>query len=90
MAVQWDMYHVNINRGAIRIVRGTIGNNGEMKTMSYSDNRTDEVISCVAAKMKHDLKKRKDNRGYIGYEIPYVGKLVLVEPGYDLSVTKTE
>lgn len=90
MAVQWNMYHVDIVRGLIRIVRGSIGKDGLLKHTSYSDDRTEEVVNCVAAKMKHDLDKRKDNRGYVGYDIPHVGKLVLVEHGYELSIKKTE
>lgn len=90
MAVQWNKYHVDIVRGLIRIVRGSIGKDGILKSESYSDDRTEEIINCVAAKMKRDLDKRKDNRGYVGYNVPYIGKLILVKPGYDISIKKTE
>lgn len=90
MAVQWDKYHVHIVKGLIRIVRGSIKKNGLMDYESYSDDKTDEVIRCVAAKMKYDLDKREDNRGYVGYDIPHVGKLVLVKDGYEFFTKKTE
>ena len=90
MAVQWNMYHVDIVRGLIRIVRGSIGKDGLLKHTSYSDDRTDEVINCVAAKMKCDLDKRDDDRNYVGYDIPHIGKLILVKPGCTFSIKKTE
>lgn len=90
MAVQWGMYHVDIVRGLIRIIRGNIGKDGLLKHTSYSDDRTDEVVHCVAAKMRCDLDKRDDDRNYVGYDIPHIGKLILVKPGYTFSIKKTE
>ena len=90
MAVQWDKYHVHIVNGLIRIVRGGIKKNGLRDCESYSDDRTDEVINCVAAKMKCDLDKGDDDRNYVGYDIPHIGKLILVKPGCTFSIKKTE
>lgn len=89
MAVQWNMYHIGIIGRAIRIIRGSIAKDGTLKHTSYSDDRSEEVINCVAAKMRCDLDRKDDKRGYIGYDIPNVGKLVLIKPGYDFFITNT-
>jgi hypothetical protein len=88
MAIQWDKYHVCIKRGKLRIGRGSISGSGVLNIDTYSDDRTSEIASVVAAKMKMDLDKRDDSRGYVGYDIPYIGKLILVSPDYEFEVKK--
>ena len=88
MAVQWDKYHICIRFGKLRIGRGSVSKSGVQNIDSYSGDMTTEITHAVAAKMKMDLDERKDERGYVGYDIPYVGKLILVSPDYDFNVVK--
>lgn len=90
MAVQWEKYHVLLERrfGHLLIGRGEIGKNGLMKWSSKSQDRSGEIIEQVAMKMRYDLDNREDGRPYVGYDMPRVGKLVLIKPGYDFVVKK--
>lgn len=90
MGIQWDKYHVGLERrhGHIFIGRGEVKGNGKMNWSSRSQDRSGEIIETVAAKMRFDLNNREDDRPWVGYEMPGVGKLVLIKPGYDFEVKR--
>ena len=89
MAVIWEKYHIGIDgRGNLFIGRGDKTKSGIMKWMSRSPDRTQEIIEKVAKKMSLDLNNREDDRPWVGYNIPRIGKLILVKPGYECNVKK--
>ncbi len=53
-----------------------------------NDDRTDEAINVVARRFKHSLDDREDGRPYVGYEIPKIGKIVLIKSGYNFACYK--
>lgn len=92
MAVAWDKYHIILERkhGHLLIGRGELSKSGIMKWSSKSPDRSGEIIEHVARKMRFDLdnKDSEDDKGYIGYNMPRVGKLILVKPGYEFEIKK--
>lgn len=69
--------------GLIRIKQ-----NGLQEWVQKSTDRTDEVIHVLARKLRVDMDNRKDDRPYVGFEVPKIGKLVLIKSGYDFACFK--
>ena len=88
MAVIWDKYHIGIDKrgNTLFIGRGETRKSGIIKWVSRSSDRTEEIIKNVAMKMRLDLDKREDGRPWVGYNIPKIGKLILVKPGCKISI----
>ena len=90
MAVEWSKYHICMKYGQLRIGRGNISKSGIQSIDTYSEDRTEEIINAVAGKLKSELDKKKDDKGYVGYNVPNVGKLVLISPNYEFEVKKKQ
>lgn len=89
MAVQWDKYHIGLNGyGHLFLGRGEFTKNGKIRYTSKSGDRSEEMIKAVMSKLKFDLDDRDDDRPYSGFELPGIGKLVFIKPGYDIDVKK--
>jgi hypothetical protein len=65
-----------------------IKQNGMNEWIQKSTDRTDECIQVLGRKLKIDMDKREDERPYVGYEIPRIGKLVLIKSGYNFECYK--
>jgi len=87
MAVEWNKYHICMKYGKLRIGRGNISKSGIQNIDTYSEDRTEEIINAVAGKLKSELDKKND-KGYVGYNVPNVGKLVLISSDYEFEVKK--
>ena len=62
---------------------------GSTKTVEKSGDITLDIASALALKLSIDAKKRKDHRGYAGFDIPNIGKIVLFLPGYEFRTKKS-
>lgn len=74
--------------GKLRIGRGSISKSGIQNIDTYSDDRTEEIVDAVVGKLKLKLDKKEDDKGYVGYNIPNIGKLVLISSDYEFEVKK--
>jgi len=88
--MNWNRCFIGINHKTIGmfIGIGDLKNDGTIKYVNKSDDRTTEIINAVARFMSIKLNKSKEKKHYFGYEVPKCGKLVLIKPGYDFYVIR--
>lgn len=91
MSLDWNAVHVEIYKPHNTLFIGKFGVHPQTKKFccrSRSDNRTEEIITVVAQKMRCDIDRQNNaDKPYTGYNVPGVGKLVLIKDGFDFYVT---
>ncbi len=91
MSLDWSSVHVEIYKPHNTLFIGRFGKHPRTKKFccrSRSDNRTEEIIMIVAQKMRRDIDKQNNaDKPYAGYNVPGVGKLILIKDGFDFYVT---
>lgn len=87
--MDWKRYFMGINHrtNGIFIGTGDLRKDGTIKYTNKSDDRTYEIVNVVGQMMRLKLDKQ-DDKPYFGYELPRIGKLVLIKPGYEFAVKK--
>ena len=91
MPVSWDNYHVGVSKKVgLFIGNGQMTKSGQMKWASRSKPRNGEIIKAVIAKLCNDLENKNNEKPYVGYELPGVGKLVFIKHGYKFEVKPDE
>lgn len=92
--MDWKRYYIGINHNSTGLFIGTgdMTRNGTIKYTSKSGDRTYEMVNAVGKFMRIKLdrqdKKMKRPRHWYGFDLQKVGKLVLIQPGYDFQVIK--
>lgn len=90
MALDWNMIRVGFYKPHATLFIGKAGVNPKTKKFEWrsrSDNRTEEIIKMVAQKMRCDIDRQNNaDKPYVGYNVPGVGKLVMIKEGFDFSV----
>lgn len=81
-------FHVPKSGKSISLLLIRIKKDGGVKVLEKGGDITKELASALALKLSIDAKKRDDNRGYAGFNVPKVGKLVLFLPDYDFKVIR--
>ena len=88
--VDWGSIRIDIRPQHNTLFIGKWGFIPEKKKFSWisrSDNRTDEILSMAAIKLRNDIDKENNaDKPYAGFNVPGVGKLVLIKAGFDFSV----
>ena len=86
--IDWTKYFIGLDyeKEKLFIGVGKLKNNGMIKFLKKSDDRTVEIINAVGRFLKMKLNKSKKN--YFGYDLNRIGKLVLIKHGYDFEVFK--
>lgn len=81
-------FHVPKSGNSISLLLIRIKKDGGVKVLEKGGDITKDIASALALKLSIDAKKRTDKRGYAGFDIPKVGKIVLFLPGYEFRVIK--
>lgn len=87
--MNWSRYFIGLNKQGNYLFIGTgdLKKNGEIRWTNKSGNRSEEIIHALATMFRIEANKNKD-KPYFGYEIPRVGKLILIKPGHEFIVGK--
>ena len=75
---------------AINMVYTHMQKNGELRVLERSGDVTLDMVDALARSMALKLahKKKKDNLGYVGYNVGGVGKLIFIPEDHDFYVRK--
>lgn len=86
----WGKVFVGINDKltTLYIGEGTLWQDGTIRFRSKSGDKTQEIVTAVATLMRKKAEKQKQEKGFFGYDMGAIGKLLLVKPGYVMEVRK--
>ena len=86
----WEKVFIGINEKhtTLFVGDGRLQQDGTIKFKSKSNDKTQEIITAVATLMRRKMEKKKKEKGYFGYDMGMIGKLILVKPGYVMEVRK--
>lgn len=90
MGLTWNLVRIGIYRQHNTLFIGKLGTDKDTNKVvwkSRSDDRTEEIITTVAEKMRKDIDRQNNpDKPYVGYNVPGVGKLVMIKDGFDFNV----
>ena len=88
--IRWNNIFFGINGKTLGLFvgEGRLRKDGTIDFDSKSGDKTDEIVTTVATMMIRKSEKQKREKGYFGYDLGIIGKLLLVKPGYVIEVRK--
>lgn len=87
--INWEKIFVGINKNTTLFVgEGNLQHDGTIRYKSKSGDKTQEIVTAVATFMRKKAEKQKQEKGFFGYDMGAIGKLLLVKPGYVMEVRK--
>jgi hypothetical protein len=88
--IRWNNIFFGINKKTLHLFvgEGHLRQDGTIDFHSKSGDKTQEIITAVSTMMRKKSEKQKREKGYFGYDMGMIGKLILVKPGYVMEIRK--